>query len=351
MWSATARRSSSARRCRGCTGRWRAASCGACGPGLSDLQTFKDLVWHVLLLGIGIADFTIAVTAWAHDAGPAHAPAWWWSIPRTRARWTSGLFHVHDWGTAFLAMGLGLVALPVAAALVRGTALGSALLGRALLGADRAALEARVSRLAETREGAVSAAAGSSSAWSATSTTARRRGSSPSRWSSAWPRSSSPRRRRRRRARAGDGGPGRDAPGAGRAARPRARHAPRAAGRARPGGGAEVAGRAQPRARRRARGAARPSPGDGRVRGLLRRRRGAGQRRQARRGDPHDDRGDRGPRPGRGARRRRRRGGADPGGRGPDGLRKRVEALDGTLAITSPSGAGTHVRAELPCAW
>ena len=45
------------------------------------------------------------------------------------------------------------------------------------------------------------------------------------------------------------------------------------------------------------------------------------------------------------------RGGADPGGRGLDGLRKRVEALDGTLAITSPSGAGTHVRAELPCAW
>ena len=128
--------------------------------GLGDRQTFKDLVWHLLLLGIGIADFTIAVTAWATTLGLLTAPAWWWSIAENTGVLDFGLFHVHDWGTAFLAMGLGLVALPVAAALVRGTALGSALLGRALLGADRAALEARVSRLAETREGAVSAAAG-----------------------------------------------------------------------------------------------------------------------------------------------------------------------------------------------
>jgi signal transduction histidine kinase len=42
------------------------------------------------------------------------------------------------------------------------------------------------------------------------------------------------------------------------------------------------------------------------------------------------------------------RGGADPGGGGLTGLRHRVEALDGTLNVTSPSGAGTIVRAELP---
>jgi signal transduction histidine kinase len=44
------------------------------------------------------------------------------------------------------------------------------------------------------------------------------------------------------------------------------------------------------------------------------------------------------------------RGGADVSGSGLTGLRRRVEALDGTLAVTSPSGGGTVLRAELPCA-
>ncbi len=42
-------------------------------------------------------------------------------------------------------------------------------------------------------------------------------------------------------------------------------------------------------------------------------------------------------------------GGADPAGGGLTGLRRRVEALDGTLAVTSPGGGGTTIRAELPC--
>ena len=36
-------------------------------------------------------------------------------------------------------------------------------------------------------------------------------------------------------------------------------------------------------------------------------------------------------------------------GGGLTGLRHRVEALDGTLTVVSPSGKGTTVRAELPC--
>jgi signal transduction histidine kinase len=43
------------------------------------------------------------------------------------------------------------------------------------------------------------------------------------------------------------------------------------------------------------------------------------------------------------------RGGADAAGTGLSGLRRRVEALDGTLTIESPSGGGTTLRAELPC--
>ncbi|MEU4806970.1 sensor domain-containing protein [Actinosynnema sp. NPDC023587] len=44
------------------------------------------------------------------------------------------------------------------------------------------------------------------------------------------------------------------------------------------------------------------------------------------------------------------RGGADPSGSGLDGLRRRVEALDGTMGVTSPPGGPTTVLAEFPCA-
>jgi signal transduction histidine kinase len=42
-------------------------------------------------------------------------------------------------------------------------------------------------------------------------------------------------------------------------------------------------------------------------------------------------------------------GGADPAGSGLMGLRARVEALDGTLALASPAGGPTQLHAELPC--
>ena len=42
-------------------------------------------------------------------------------------------------------------------------------------------------------------------------------------------------------------------------------------------------------------------------------------------------------------------GGATPSaGSGLAGLRDRVSALDGTLTVDSPPGAGTRIRAELP---
>ena len=42
-------------------------------------------------------------------------------------------------------------------------------------------------------------------------------------------------------------------------------------------------------------------------------------------------------------------GGANPDGTGIRGLRRRVEALDGRLSVTSPTGGPTTIRAELPC--
>ncbi len=42
-------------------------------------------------------------------------------------------------------------------------------------------------------------------------------------------------------------------------------------------------------------------------------------------------------------------GGADPEGTGLRGLRRRVQALDGTLVVISPRGGPTTIRAKLPC--
>jgi signal transduction histidine kinase len=42
-------------------------------------------------------------------------------------------------------------------------------------------------------------------------------------------------------------------------------------------------------------------------------------------------------------------GGADPEGTGLHGLRRRVEALDGSLSVHSPPGGPTTIHAELPC--
>jgi signal transduction histidine kinase len=42
-------------------------------------------------------------------------------------------------------------------------------------------------------------------------------------------------------------------------------------------------------------------------------------------------------------------GGANPDGAGLQGLRRRVEALDGTLSVISPRGGPTTIRAQLPC--
>jgi signal transduction histidine kinase len=43
-------------------------------------------------------------------------------------------------------------------------------------------------------------------------------------------------------------------------------------------------------------------------------------------------------------------GGADASGGGLTGLRRRVEALDGTLHVHSPDGGPTTIGAEFPCA-
>ena len=62
---------------------------------LSDAQNWRDLAWAMLLLPVGIAGFTIAVTAVATVLGLIFAPAWTWSLWHTSDPVDLGVFHVH----------------------------------------------------------------------------------------------------------------------------------------------------------------------------------------------------------------------------------------------------------------
>jgi signal transduction histidine kinase len=124
----------------------------------SDPSTWKDLGWHLLLLPVGIVDFTVAVTAWSATLGLITMPAWWWALPESDPT-ELGLFQVDSWGYAFLCVAIGILLLPLAAALVRGTAAASGALSKVVLGPSRRQLEERVEVLAQTRAGAVDAAA------------------------------------------------------------------------------------------------------------------------------------------------------------------------------------------------
>ena len=124
----------------------------------SDPSTWKDLGWHLLLLPLGIADFVVAVAGWSVSIGLLTTPAWWWALPKSDPAEIATV-QIDSWGNAFLAFAIGIVALPIAAALVRGTASASAALSQIVLGPTRRQLEERVEVLAQTRAGAVDAAA------------------------------------------------------------------------------------------------------------------------------------------------------------------------------------------------
>jgi signal transduction histidine kinase len=125
----------------------------------TDAQNWRDLAWAMLLLGVGIAGFTVAVTAIATVLGLIFAPVWTWALWHSSDPVDLGLFQVRDIWTSFAATGIGIAAAPLGLALIRGTAAGSGALARALLAPRTEELEERVEVLQATRAGAVDAAA------------------------------------------------------------------------------------------------------------------------------------------------------------------------------------------------
>jgi signal transduction histidine kinase len=122
----------------------------------ADAQTWKDLGWHLLLLPVGIVGFTVAVVCWAWTLSTITAPIWW-SFPHDPAQ-VAGVT-IDSWWWALLMCAAGIATLPISVALLRATAAGTGALARLLLGSESEELSERVEVLTETRAGAVDAAA------------------------------------------------------------------------------------------------------------------------------------------------------------------------------------------------
>jgi signal transduction histidine kinase len=118
---------------------------------LGDRQTWFDALWMVVALPLGIVGFALALGAWTTVLGLLVAPIYAWSIP--------GWVNDHVVPLSIIGPFLALPAAVAAAWLVRGVALAQAKLAAAMLGLGRAeVLEQRVQTLSETRAGAVDAA-------------------------------------------------------------------------------------------------------------------------------------------------------------------------------------------------
>jgi signal transduction histidine kinase len=130
---------------------------------VTDAAAWKALVYGVVMLPLGIFNFTIAVTLWAVALGGLTYVLWGWSLPQGEDDWT--LWYRGDLdGGEFAVVVLvyfmaGLVVLLATPHVMRGLAALDRGLIRGLLGVgETAALQRRVDQLAESRDASVDAA-------------------------------------------------------------------------------------------------------------------------------------------------------------------------------------------------
>jgi signal transduction histidine kinase len=118
---------------------------------IGDTATWKDLLWLLILLPVlGLAGFTIVVCAWGTGLGLLTLPAWYSAVGDPGA--DLGALNVDTLDEAWIGIPIGLVVLTLAVPLTRGAGIGLALLGRALLAPSE---RRRVVELERTRAGAV----------------------------------------------------------------------------------------------------------------------------------------------------------------------------------------------------
>jgi len=118
---------------------------------LGDSALWKDLLWLLIVLPVlGLAAFTVVVTVWGTAIGMALMPAWYWAVGDVGVDF--GLFTIDTLYEAFAVVPAGLVVIAVAVPLTRACGYGLGALGRVLLAPSE---RRRVAELERTRAGAV----------------------------------------------------------------------------------------------------------------------------------------------------------------------------------------------------
>jgi len=99
---------------------------------VGDGGAWLDTLWGALLLPLGIAGFTVAMTLWSVALGLLTSPIWYWALPGDRD--SIALVDSTALGWTLLRVVIGLALVPVAAWACRGLAEGTARAARAILG-------------------------------------------------------------------------------------------------------------------------------------------------------------------------------------------------------------------------
>jgi signal transduction histidine kinase len=121
---------------------------------VGDAAVWKDLLWlAVLLPAFGLAGFTIAVCCWTTGLGLLVLPAWYWAVPEGVEL---GVLQVDTLDEAWLGLPAGLAVLALTIPLTRAMGYGLGAFARGLLAPSE---RRRLMELERTRAGAVDAQA------------------------------------------------------------------------------------------------------------------------------------------------------------------------------------------------
>ena len=123
---------------------------------LVDGVGWRAAAYFVLMLPVGIVTFTVTLTIWSTALGLLTLPAWAWSLPHGGAQFGDSYYWNRPWQLALSALaGAGLTLL--APWVVRGLAVAERGLVHGLLGTSRRALEERAEVLSDQRARTVDA--------------------------------------------------------------------------------------------------------------------------------------------------------------------------------------------------
>ena len=97
----------------------------------ADPASWRDTLYSLVLLPVGIFGFTVAVSLWSVALGFLTSPAWYWAVPSDDE--TIPLLDSTSLGYSVLRVLIGVAMLPTTAVACRALAAGTANLARALL--------------------------------------------------------------------------------------------------------------------------------------------------------------------------------------------------------------------------